>query len=187
MKYRLDLDDESPFEDWSFLLFHTSLPSYALADSLNRLYDYRLTRIDDLQLVAASWPLYTFEDPVAHLKYFLLERPAAATAWEKGDMLLVVGGENAAMETESVYEDFTDPGVPDPTDLLATEHAALLDELLAGFTMVSPIDFRQPSQGRRRSAAEQCCHEIVEGIEKRHLDMSADERRRIEENIFLQN
>ena len=187
MKYKLDLDDESPFEDWSFLLFHTTMPSYALADSLNRLYDYRLARIDNLQTTTAAWPLFTFEDTVSHLKYFLLERPAAATAWERGDMLLVVGGENASAETDAIYEDFTEPAEPDPTDLLATEHAALLGELLAGFTMVSPIDFTQSTSGKRRSATEQCCHEIVEGIEKRHLDMSADERRRLEENIFLQN
>jgi len=127
MKYRLTLDDENPFEDWSFLLFHTPLPSYALADNLNRLYDYCLTRIDDLQLDTAAWPLYTFEDTVAHLKYFLIERPVAATVWEQGDVLLVVGGENAAMETDAIYEDFTaEAAEPDPTDLLATEHAALL-------------------------------------------------------------
>lgn len=188
MKYKLDIEDDTPFEGWSFLLFQTSTPSYMLADSLNRLYDYRLTRLDDLEVGAASWPLYTFEDQIAHLKYFLLESPATGSAWSNGDKLLAVAGEGAEQETAFLYADFTNPADYDPADLLAAEHAEMLNRLLAGFTVVSPIDFgHTPSPSKRRVAAEQCCREILDAIEKRHLDMNADERRRLSENFFLTN
>lgn len=188
MKYRLDIDDDTPFDGWAFVLFQTTTPAYMLADSLNRLYDYRLARIDDLTTPSASWPLYTFEDYVAHLKFFLLESPSSGSAWETGDKLLAVAGESAEAEADALCADFNDPEPYDPADLLAAEHAEMLNRLLAGFTIVSPIDFAQmPAHSKRRTIAEQCCREIIDAIEKRHLDMNADERRRLSENFFLAN
>lgn len=193
MKYKLDLEDDIPeFEGWAFLLFHTPLPSYVLADTLNRLYDYRLARLDNLLLGDTGWPLYLHNDGIGHLQYFLLERPATATVWDDGDKLLVLSGENAEAEAERIYAEFSELPAYDPADLLAKEHADLLTSLLSSFTMVNLLDLAGSDTSSRkiqrgRITVKQCCQTIIESIEKRQLDLGDDERRRAGEKLFLQN
>lgn len=174
MKYRMDPEDMTDsFEGWAFLHFSTTLPGYALADSLNRLYDLSLRRIDDLLIDGTPWPLYHHIDTVAHLKYFLLQRPVA-------DHLLIIAGDTAKLAADQLYEDFTSPAAFDPADLLAREHADLLGQLLAAFTVASQLSFSDTSSSSRkaqkgRAALEQSCQQIIDAIEKRHLDLSDEE------------
>ena len=184
MKHKLPLDDYGlDFEDWAFLLFHTTAPVHLFADNLNQLYDTRLARIDDLQLAGAAWPFFLYDDPVRHLKYYLTERPAEAVGapWEPSDKLLAIKGEGAAYAAEDIYADFTEPATVDPADLLAKERADLIDELLAGFTMVTLIDLSsdpnlRPAAAKQRHHVEQFCSDLLEYIETKHLDLSDDER-----------
>ena len=73
MKYKLEIEEEEyAYEGWAFLHFHTLLPGYALANALNRLYDYSLERLDDMPSEDGRWPLYRFEDTVGKMLYFLV-------------------------------------------------------------------------------------------------------------------
>ena len=185
MKYKLEPDDLTcDFDGWAFLLFRSTLPSYIFADSLNRLYHCRLERIDDLPLNGAAWPFYRYDDSVRHLKYFLTERPAAATSapWSASDKLLAVKGETAAVAIDKILNDFTAPRRCTPGDLLAEEHAALLDELQAAFTVAAPIDLNDDTPVSRRgqkerALVEQWCSDLLGYIDSRHLDLSDDEQR----------
>lgn len=190
MKYKLDLeDDSSAFEGWAFVHIHTSLAGYALADMLNRLYDYQLTRLENLVVEGLEWPLYHHDDTVAHLKYFLLERPLQAEVWDAGDKLLAIAGDTAEQEADRICSDLTEPAHYDSADLLAQEHAALVDELLASFTVAGILDFGS-TEGlsrkalRDRNMAEQYCNRLIESIEIRYLDLGSEDRRRAEEKLF---
>ena len=194
MKYKLDLDDTPyDFEGWAFVHFHTTRAGYAFADGLNRLYDYSLARIDDMPLNDAAWPLFRYEDSVRHLLFFLLERPAAATAapWDPSDKLLVIKGENATPEAERVYHDFTDGATVEEGDLLAHEHAELMAALQADFTVAGLLDFSITPASRRaikeRTAVMQHCDSILAYIEQKHLDLGTEERMRLEMTLKKKN
>lgn len=186
MKYKLDLEEEYDFEGWAFLHFHTAMPGYAFADSLNRLYDLGLERIDDMELDGIAWPFYIYDDPQHRGLYFMVERPAASSTapWEASDKVLVVGGENADTIVKRLYSDITDNTPVDEADLLAREHAALRDELLADFTVANILDFDTPPVSRRatkdRQTVQRCCDAILAHIEQNHLDLSQAERMRLE-------
>lgn len=145
--FTLELDDEEPLSDVAQLLFRTSQPGYLFADTLNRLYGYSLRRIDDIPLDGAEWPFYTYTDSVNHLRYYLVEKPAGEQlhdAWGEHNKMLIIKGECADDEAEHLYEDLTDPLPADEGDLLATEHAALRDDLLADFMLVDRYDQNTP-------------------------------------------
>jgi len=187
MKHKMELEDMGfDFEGWAFLHFHSKLPAYAFADSLNRLYDYRLARVDDVPLCDAEWPLYRYELPQNQYLVFLVERPAMAVdaAWDAGDKLLIVKGETAELMARRIYADFTDSVEVDEGDLLAREHADILAKLLSDFTVVNMLDFEaQPST--RKAAKEfhmvqQYCDAILAHIEQSHLDLSDEVRMRLE-------
>lgn len=187
MKYKLDLDESlSPFEGWAFVHFRTHQPGYALADTLNRLYDYHLARMDDININGIGWPFYHHEDSVGHLIYFLVERPSLAkdAPWDPGDKLLVIKGENASMMADYILDDFTSPQQVDQSDLLAIEHARCLENLLADFTIATEISFDNPSTSRKAqketASMQQCCETILACIEQRHLDLSLQERLRMD-------
>ena len=182
MKYKLDpIDLEDDLEGWAFLHFHTSLPSYAFADILNQLYDFQLHRIDNLDIDGTQWPLFHHIDTVAHLKYYLLERPPAAPIWNTGDMILVMSGDTAQLAAERLYADLSTPTQPNPTDLLALQHAELQEQLFSAFTIASTLSFSDnPSLSRKaqkeRTSVQQYCNLIIEAFEKRYLDLADEER-----------
>lgn len=186
MKYKLEIEDEEyDFEGWAFLHFHTLMPGYALASSLNRLYDYGLVRVDDMSLDGADWPLYRYEDALGKQLFFLIERPSTAVGapWEVGDKLFVVKGENAESEARRIVSDFTDSTAVAEGDLLAREHADLLDNLLADFTVVNMLDFSAPISrraGKDRALVQRHCDTILAYIEQNHLDLSEEELMRLE-------
>ena len=61
--FKLDIEfDSDPFEDLAFLFFHSTDPNYAFADDLNHLYGLTLTRVDDMPLLDAAWPVYTYRN-----------------------------------------------------------------------------------------------------------------------------
>ena len=143
----LDLDDEEPLSDVAHLLFRSSQPGYLFADALNRLYGYGLHRIDDIALDGAQWPLYTHADGVDHLRYDLVEKPADESlrgAWGDHNKLLVIKGETALDAAGQILEDLTDPLPAAEGDLLALNHAAMRDELLADFLLVERFDPSEP-------------------------------------------
>lgn len=190
MKYKLDLDDELyDFDGWAFVHFHTTAPGFAFADGLNRLYNYRLARIDDMVLDDVQWPFYRHEDGVRHLRFFLIERPVGATAapWDPTDKLLIIKGENAAQEASLIYSDFTAAAKYDDGDLLAREHAELMDTLLSNFTMANLLDFTTTPASRKatkeRSLVMQHCDALLAYIEQKHLDLSDEERLRLETKV----
>lgn len=197
--YKLDIFDEDPV-DIAYLLFHTSDPGYIFVDNLNRLCQYNLHRIDDMPFpppldndttVQSSdqtpYPFYTHSDPISHKHYFLIEKPLSATpsgSWQPADKLLIIKGESAALEAESILDDFTDPLPPRPDDLLAIQHAELRDQMLQAFTVVNLLDFSAPAPSSTRAARdrvtlEQHCNLILSYIERNHLDISEVERLRL--------
>ena len=183
MKFKLDIEDDAlDFEGWAFLHFHSIMPGYVFADSLNRLYDYDLTRIDDMVLEGAAWPMFRYENAVQHCLFFLVERPAAATEapWEAGDKLLVIKGEHAETVARDIFADFTGNAVYDEADLLAREHADLLDSLLAAFTVVNILDFSTAPVSRKavkeRQQVQECCDTMLAYIEQKRLDLTGMER-----------
>lgn len=187
MKYKLEIEEEEyAYEGWAFLHFHTLFPGYALANALNRLYDYSLERLDDMPLEDGSWPLYRFEDTVGKMLYFLVERPAEAVEapWDAGDKVFILKGENAAEEARRIVADFTESKPVDEGDLLACEHAELLEDLLAGFTVVNLLDFEAAPTSRKaekeRLQVQQHCDRMLAYVEQKHLDLSQEERWRLE-------
>ena len=179
--YTLELDDEEPMSDVAQLLFRTSQPGYLFADILNRLYGYSLRRIDDMPLDGAEWPFYTYADGVNHLRYYLVEKPAGDKlndAWGEHNKMLVIKGECAEEEAERLYEDLTDPMPADEGDLLATEHAALRDDLMADFLLVDRYDpsVELPPKASRRmtqiqSTLKQHSTSIMTHIDTERLDL----------------
>ncbi len=139
----LDLDDTMPdFEDYAFLLFSSTTPSFVFVDDLNRLYGLGLTRVADMQLQQQQWPLFCYHDPVARLHYYLAERPASSTsaAWQSGYKMLIMHGEDADAKADAIHNEFGSATPPDnPNDLLAAEHYAMLENFLAAFTLTHRI------------------------------------------------
>lgn len=186
MKYKLDIEeDEYCFEGWAFLHFHTLMPGYAFADRLNRLYDYRLERLDDMPLEGKDWPFYRYEDALGKTLFFLVERPvtAAAAPWDAGDKIFLVKGENAEKVVQHIYADFTNNAAYDEGDLLAREHADLLEALLTDFTVVNVLDFTTTPATRKavkeRQLVQQYCDNMLAYIEQKHLDLGEEERMRL--------
>lgn len=180
----LEMDDEPLNGDMAHLMFHTTLPSYLLADSLNRLYGYNLHRIDDMVLEGAEWPFYTHADTIDQLKYYIIEKPMAAqavAAWGAGDKILIIKGDGAQEMADYIYDDLTDPTDTDENDLLAVEHARLRDGLLAAFTVVTPLDLDAPlpTQNKKvqhdRATLQQQCAAIHTHIERQRLDLNEEE------------
>lgn len=140
----LDLDDEMPdFEGYAFLLFSSTTPSYVFVDDLNRLYGLNLTRAADMEMQQQQWPLFCYYDSLARTHYYLVERPAASTstAWPSGHKILIVRGEGADTTANNIHNEFRYARRPDdPTDLLAAEHYALLENFLSAFTITQRID-----------------------------------------------
>ena len=166
MKYKLELEEEYDFEGWAFLHFHTAAPGYAFVDSLNRLYDLALERLDDMVLDGVAWPLYRFLDSQRHCLYLLVERPMAASGpWEPGDKVLVVGCENADATVQRLYAD-------------------MLADLLADFTVANVLDFSAPAPTRKaakeRQLVQRYCDALLAYVEQKHLDLSQTDRMRME-------
>lgn len=187
MKFKLEIEDEErPFAGWAFLLFRNADPGFLFVDRLNRLYDYAFERIGDMELSGVSWPFYYFDDESNGLKYFLLQRPQAATdaPWSPMDKLLLVRGERAGAVAEAICDDFADSVAPDPADILAVQRMAIIEELQAAFTFVTQLDFdiapSSRSAAKERALVEDYCNKILSNIEALHLDLSRAERLRIE-------
>lgn len=187
MKYKLEIEEEEyGFEGWAFLHFHTLQPCYALANNLNGLYDYRLERMEDMSLEGVGWPLYRYEDTVGRMLFFLVERPAGAVdaPWDANDKVFLLKGENADTVARHILADFTERLDIDDGDLLAREHADLLEELLAEFTVVNLLDFESATSSRKaakeRVLVQDYCDKILAYIERKHLDLSEEEKWRIE-------
>lgn len=177
MKYKLDLDDlDSSFDGWAFVHFHSPTPCYMLADSLNRLYDYRLARIDEMTLDGVGWPLFRHEDGVRHLVMFLVDCPEPTGS---GNKMLIIKGKLAEQEARLIHTDFATPPACDEGDLLAKEHADLLETLLADFTVASLLDFDSAPTTRQavkdRAAMQQLCNNMLNYIEQHHLDLCQEE------------
>lgn len=140
----LDLDDSMPdFDDYAFLLFGSTTPSYVFVDDLNRLYGLQLNRAADMELQQSLWPMFTYRDTLTRLNYYLIERPAASTsaAWPTGHKMLVLRGEVAEETADAIHNEFSTARPPaDPTDLLAAEHYAQFESFLAAFTITRRID-----------------------------------------------
>lgn len=179
--FTLEIDDDEPQLDVAQLLFRTSRPGYLFADTLNHLYGYSLHRIDDIPLDGTEWPFYTHADSVKHLRFYLVEKPSNETlkeAWGEHNMMLVIKGDCAADEAEWLYEDLTDPLPADEGDLLAIEHDALRDDLLADFMLVNRYDpeaVLPPKASRRmqqiQATLKQHSTAIMTHIDKERLDL----------------
>lgn len=186
MKFKLEPDElDSGFEGWAFLLFRSPAPAYLFADILNRLYDYRLSRIDDMQIENSAWPFFVHDDPVKHLYFYLTEQPSTAivTPWSAGDKLLVIKGDAAPKVASSIHSDFSSTPHYDEGDLLAKEHARLLDTLQQEFTVAILLDFDTPATTKKAAKewalAEHYCDTVIGHIEANHLDLSVEERMRL--------
>ena len=85
---------------------------------------------------------------------------------------------------QHIYADFTNNTVVDEGDLLAQEHADLLEALLTDFTVVNVLDFTSTPATRKaikeRQTVQQHCDKILAYIEQKRLDLSEEERMRLE-------
>lgn len=161
-KYILDWDDDMPqYDDMVFLLFHTSIPSYAFADDLNRLYHLGLARQEDLDLEGCHWPYYRYRDPMAKLTYLLVERPAGsgttAPHWHEGHKMLMILGENADRRARYLCDDFSAPPSSAPaTDLVGEERSRILDSYQQELVSVSTFTLGEtPETPLPRKAAKE--------------------------------
>ena len=160
-KNTLSLDPEfydDQREDIAMLLFHSVAPSYAFVDDLNHLYNMRLSRIDDLQLNDAAWPLFIHHDPLRQLYFYLIERPASANTnapfWTIGHKMLIIIGQLAASTAETIHREFCNASTPDdPDDIIAASHAALLDEMRSNFTTTPLLNPSAPPPSTLRGKA----------------------------------
>ena len=125
------------FSDVAFLSILSDMPDFALADDLNRLYDFDLHRVDDAQVGDLALPLFLYSDPLRHLTLFLLHLPPAA----EGFLLLVHGG--SCLEVAAAIErDFgTPPAEPHPADLPAVSRHRILARYQDALTPVSLVQF----------------------------------------------
>ena len=163
---RLDPDDTEPdLDEYVFMLFHTQEPGYAFVDDINRLYNFTLARIEDMQLHESEWPLYTYRDSLRKIEFFLVEKPAAAERlmprWGVGQKLLIARGEDARMCLEKILNDFLEmPRLPDTGDLAAQQRYNILTTFQQSFTTVTLLDIDDdtalpPKAARERSDTRQ--------------------------------
>lgn len=159
----LDFDDvSSPFEDIAFLLFHSAVPNYAFVDDLNHLYELSLARIDDIEIMETPWPLFSYRDSLRHLTYHLIERPALTSTgvphWRPAEKLLMIKGNGAEETAAAICDDFTlDHPSPNPADLRAADHAALLQyyqQSLTAVTFYNPLSQKPISRKTAKERAE---------------------------------
>lgn len=153
----LDLEDDR-WEGIALLMFHSVTPSYAFVDDLNHLYDLGMARIEDLVIEGVQWPLFTHNDPLRQLRYYLVERPTAAATsapfWTPGHKLMILIGQLAGQTAESIHNEFTLSGRPDdPDDIIAARHAELLDDLRSNFTTTTLLDPTAPPPPSLRGKA----------------------------------
>lgn len=147
--FKLEVDNEEElFKGIAFLFFHTATPNYAFADDLNRLYRLSLSRKTDLELLSSNWPLYSYNDLMRQIDYYLIERPQTADTraphWGTGHKLLLLKGQNTAERASEIYDDFSTPNhAPvDEGDPQAALHAAILAEYQQNLT---PVDLYNPA------------------------------------------
>lgn len=149
--YELDLENESPRDDGvAMLMFHNVAPNYAFVDDLNHLYHLQLSRINDIPIDGANWPLFTYHDNLLKLSYYLVERPlgheAPLAMWTAGHKLLIAIGDRAAATVDAIHNEFCSAVEgADPDDLLAAEHTRLLADLLGSFTTTTIVDPSAPA------------------------------------------
>ena len=149
MKLTLDLEPEDdPFQDLAIILFHTSAPNYTFVDDLNHLYHFRLARKEDMELYSCNHPLFSYHDPLRHLTYHLIERPAhplpanapLATLWSPTHKLLLIQGEDAQRQADLIVGEFSVlPPTPPADDIAATTRHQILSNFHATFTPVSTL------------------------------------------------
>lgn len=183
----LDIEPDDEFLDIAYLLFHSQEAGYIFADNINRLYRYSLRRIDDMP---GGYPFYTYSDDLNQRQFYLIEKPSTAQPsgpWQPTDKLFLIKGEDALLEAQAIYDDFTAPKQPDPDDLLALQHAELRDQMLEEFTVVNLLDFAAPAPtsqraARDRAAIELHCNQILNYIEQKHLDLPDHERQYLRRN-----
>lgn len=154
-KYELEADWSTPeTDDLALLMFHSVAPHFSFINDLNHLYDFHLSRIEDMELFpdTPAWPLFSSYDPLKQLRCMVAERPAhdspTAPFWTPGHKLMLLRGPVAAETATAIHLDFASSGpAPDPSDLIATAHRALLDEVRADFTTTTliPPDCNPPA------------------------------------------
>jgi hypothetical protein len=164
-----DLFDDQQ-EDLAMLLFHSVAPSYAFVDDLNHLYNIRLSRIDDLQLNDAHWPLFIHHDSLHQLHYYLVERPvstnSAAPFWTIGHKMLIILGQMAADTAQAIHREFSNASTPDdPDDIIAANHVALLDEMRSNFTTTTLLSPSTPPPSTLRGKALRDYNELFDLID----------------------
>ncbi len=138
MKHQLTLDTPAiDFDDVSFLSILTDIPSFALADDLNHLYDLSLHRTDDADVDGHHLPLFHHSDPLRHLDYYLVELTAVAEGY-----LLIVRGASGRDVVEAIADELG--GVvaePHPADLQAVARYKILSVYQQSFIPIAVVDF----------------------------------------------
>lgn len=184
----LEWDDAPQAADSAaYLLLQTAAPGYILADNLNRLYRLALGRTHDITLPDdTSSPLYRYHDPLRRLKYFLVE-PINPNPEDK---ILLILGESAPDTAAHIFNDLTHSTPVADGDLLAAEHAALKEELLSDFTIVTLLDFdnlpAKGAAGRRSADLQRRCEDIMEYIERQRLDLDEQGNEAADKNNLVE-
>ena len=185
----LEWDDAPQAADSAaYLLLQTAAPGYILADNLNRLYRLALARTHDITLPDdTSSPLYRYHDSLRRLKYFLVE---PNTNQPPEDKILLILGESAPQAAAHILNDLTHPTPVADGDLLAAEHAALKEELLSDFTIVTLLDFdnlpAKGTAGRRSADLQRRCEDIMEYIERHRLDLDEQGNEAADKNNLVE-
>lgn len=148
---KLTIDNPAiDFGDTAFLSIVAQVPDFILADSLNRLFNLNLRRIDDLQ--PFGYPHYV-DNSHAPLEYRLLHLVGDDNSF----LLIVDGNERAHQAVTNICDVFNAPDQqPNHYDLPAIEQQEILSRFRQGFTMVNDIRFSDEdlelasSPGRRK-------------------------------------
>ena len=158
--FKLDIEfDSDPFEDLAFLFFHSTDPNYAFADDLNHLYGLALTRVDDMPLLDAAWPVYTYRNTLRQLNYYLIERPVVsgntALHWGHLHKLLLLQGQDAEETARAIYRDFTTLPDADP-QTQNSERNDIITNFQQSFASVTLYDTQLPdgAQPQRKTLRE---------------------------------
>ncbi len=184
----LEWDDAPQAADSAaYLLLQTAAPGYILADNLNRLYHLALGRTHDIiHPDDTSSPLYRYHDTLARLKYFLVE----PINQNPDDKILLILGESAPDTAADIFNDLTHSTPVADGDLLAAEHAALKEELLSDFTIVTLLDFdnlpAKGAAGRRSADLQRRCEDIMEYIERQRLDLDEQGNEAADKNNLVE-
>mgnify|MGYP006872978158 CR=1 FL=1 len=155
----LDLDPQAGrWDGIALILFHSIAPNYAFVDDLNHLYNLRLSRIEDLELNDLQWPLFSFNDTLRHLRYFVIERPASTTGaapmWTPGHKMMILIGQQAEQQAKTIHDEFSSATTPDdPNDIIAAQHTKLLDNIRSDFTTTTLLDPTAPPPASLRGKA----------------------------------